>query len=278
MLTEPVISSPIIVSRLSWRYIYWITASVGVFAWGMLIFFVPESRYLRSDAELGKATLVSAFRNLSMILETSVLTSSFTAGQSLVPLPPGENRPRLDVEKYGPRTRKTELGVFNVSFEWAIARRSIWDTIKTTFFPNMLWAIIVNSLLISTQGAAGQVASTILIAAGWNFERLGLAVIPIVIASPFVWLFGGYLADRVSNWHAKRNGGVREPEAHLLSLILPLCCAIMGPILFGYAGDNIGSVSIYVLLLGIAFIGFSALTTATLFAVYMVESYPAFAG
>lgn len=207
-----------------------------------------------------------------------MLINSYTAGKPLHPLPEGESRPRLDVQTYGPRTRKHDFGIFTVPFEWALARRSIWDTIKTTFFPNMLWAIIVNSILVSTQGAAGQVASTVLIAAGWQFERLGLAVVPIVIASPFVWLFGGYLADKISNWHARRNGGVREPEAHLLSLIFPLCCAVVGPVLFGYAGDNIGTVSTYVLLVAIFLIGFSALTTNTLFAVYLVESYPAFAG
>lgn len=45
--------SPIIVHRLSWRYIYWITAGLGIFAWFLLIVFVPETRFHRSDAELG---------------------------------------------------------------------------------------------------------------------------------------------------------------------------------------------------------------------------------
>lgn len=53
MLTKVRGDSPVIVARLSWRYIYWITAGVGIFAWGLLIAFVPESRYFRSDAELG---------------------------------------------------------------------------------------------------------------------------------------------------------------------------------------------------------------------------------
>lgn len=156
----------------------------------------------------------------------------------------------------------------------------MWDTIKTTFFPNVLWAIIVNSLLMSVQGAAGQVGSAVLIAAGWQFETLGLAVVPLVIASPLVWLVGGWGADRISNWHARRphRGGKREPEAHLLSLIFPLLCGVMGPFLFGYAGQNIATVSTYVLLAGVFFTGFSFMTANTLFSVYLVESYPAYAG
>lgn len=107
---------------------------------------------------------------------------------------------------------------------------------------------------------------------------LGLAVIPVVIASPLVWFFGGFMADKISNWHAKRNGGIREPEAHLLSLIIPLLSGVLGPILFGYAAEHIDTVSVYVFLFGIFLIGFSFLTANTLFSVYLVESYPASAG
>lgn len=200
------------------------------------------------------------------------------AGKEVYPLSPGETRPRLDVETYGPRTNKTEFGLFNVPTEWTRARHAVWETIKTTFFPNVLWVIIVNSLFVSVQGAAGQVGSAVLIAAGWKFEHLGLAVIPLVIASPLVWFVGGYMADKVSNWHARRNGGRREPEAHLLSLIVPLLCGIVGPVVFGYAGANVSTVSTYVFLVGIFLIGFAFLTANALFSVYLVESYPAYAG
>lgn len=47
-------NSPVIVARLGWRYIYWITAGLGTFAWFLLVAFVPETRFTRSDAELGQ--------------------------------------------------------------------------------------------------------------------------------------------------------------------------------------------------------------------------------
>ena len=40
------------------------------------------------------------------------------------------------------------------------------DTVRTMFFPNIIWVIAVNSLFISVQGAAGQTGSSVLIAAG----------------------------------------------------------------------------------------------------------------
>jgi MFS family permease len=128
------------------------------------------------------------------------------------------------------------------------------------------------------EGAAMQVGSAVLIAGGWKLEMLGLAAVPWVVASPFVWFFGGYVADKVSNAHAKRNGGCREPEAHLLSLVLPLLAAAGGAILFGFAGAHVTTLPSFVVLISIFLIAFGFLTANTLLSVYLVESYPHCAG
>jgi hypothetical protein len=121
-------------------------------------------------------------------------------------------------------------------------------------------------------------SSTPLTSYRWKFKTLGLAVIPIVIATPFVWFFGGYLADRISNAVARRNGGRREPEAHLLNLIMPMILGIIGCLLFGYAGSNVKTTHWSVLLGGIFCIALSFLTANTVLSVYIVESYPQWAG
>lgn len=246
------IASPVIVVRLSWRYIYYITSGAASAAWIMTILFVPETRWTRSADEL--------------------------AGKAVYPLAADETRTRLDPALYGPRTNLTDFGILHIPRQWRQAAVSVYETAKTTIFPNVLWVILVNSVLVSIQGAAGQVGSSVLIAAGWKFETLGFAVVPLVVASPFVWFFGGWVADRVSNAHARRNGGRREPEAHLLSLSIPMVAGIVGSALFGYAGQNIQNLPSFVLLAAIFLIGFGFLTANTLFAVYLVESYPAFAG
>lgn len=48
------LTSPIIVVRLSWRYIYYITAITGIVVWIAMIFLVPETRWVRTQDELGK--------------------------------------------------------------------------------------------------------------------------------------------------------------------------------------------------------------------------------
>lgn len=37
-----------------WRWIYYLTSIIGVVAWVLLIMFVPETRRVRTKAELGK--------------------------------------------------------------------------------------------------------------------------------------------------------------------------------------------------------------------------------
>lgn len=53
------LTSPLIVVRLSWRWIYYITAVTGIVVWIAMIFLVPETRWTRTQDELGKSFLHS---------------------------------------------------------------------------------------------------------------------------------------------------------------------------------------------------------------------------
>lgn len=234
---------------------------------------------MMSSVRLSAPTFATVTEDVTSRLSNNLLRQpTCLAGKQVYALGPGETRPRLDELHYGPRTKNSNFGMFNVSTEWGLAARSIWEMVKTTFFPNVLWVILINSTFSAIQNANSQVLSSVQIASGWSFETTGLIFLPFVVASPFVWLFGGFLADKVSNWHARRNGGRREPEAHLLSLIIPLTAGIVGPIVVGYAGENIGKVPTIVILIGVFFIAFGYLTTSAVVSVYLVESYPRFAG
>ncbi|KAF3762668.1 MFS general substrate transporter [Cryphonectria parasitica EP155] len=246
------LTSPLIIVKLSWRWIYYITAGTGILVWIGMIFLVPETRWIRSREEL--------------------------AGKEVYPIRPGENRPRLDYAKYGYRSNKDDFGVFVVKTEWKLCRKSVMETIKATFFPNVLWVIALNSIFVGSLSATTQNAAAIILGLKLSFNQLGFVVLPIVAATPFVWLFGGYLADKISNYRAKRNNGQREPESHLISLAFPLIAGIVGPLLFGYAGDHTEERPLVYLLVGFFLIGFGGLTMNTLVSVYLVESYPNYAG
>lgn len=47
------LTSPLIIINLSWRWLYYITAGAGIIVWIAMIFFVPETRWERSQDELG---------------------------------------------------------------------------------------------------------------------------------------------------------------------------------------------------------------------------------
>lgn len=92
-------------------------------------------------------------------------------------------------------------------------------------------------------------------------------------------IFGGWGADKFANWYTKKyNGGRREPEVHLLNWIVPMLCSILGCVLFGYAGQNPNTVHWFVFLLGIFFLAYGLLTINIIQSVYVVESFPEWAG
>jgi MFS family permease len=248
------IASPVIVvtNGLGWRFVYFLTSSFAVLAWLVLCAFLPETRWTRSPEEL--------------------------AGKPVYHLHADEARPRIDADAYGPRSIWTDIGFFQNGIENKAAAKSMLDTVRTMLFPSVLWVVMVNSAFISVQNAAGQTGSSVLIAAGWKFRNLGLAVVPIVIATPFVALLGGYVADKVSNAVARRNGGRREPEGHLLNVIFPLVCGVVGCLLFGFAAQNIKTQHWSVLLFAIFLISLGFLTVNTVLSVFIVESYPQWAG
>lgn len=141
-----------------------------------------------------------------------------------------------------------------------------------------MWVIALNSIFVGALSATQQNAAAIILSLKLKFEQLGMVVLPIVVATPFVWFFGGYLADKISNYQAKKNGGQREPESHLISLVFPLIAGIAGPIVFGFAGDHTQDRPLALVLVGFFLIGFGGLTMNTLVSVYLVESYPNYAG
>lgn len=150
------------------------------------------------------------------------------------------------------------------------------DTLKTTFFPAVVWSILTNSIFLITTQAAQQLGSFALLAEGWEFQWTGLSVVPFVLAAIMTFLISGPFAERVNNMVARRRNGVREAEFGLLNMILPFVAGISGCFVFGYAGQS--AVHWSVILLGLFLILFSFLCTMITINVFIVESYPQWAG
>ncbi|KXX80830.1 hypothetical protein MMYC01_201868 [Madurella mycetomatis] len=242
--------TPYIASNHDWRWLYYITSGFGIGAWILLFVFVPETRWARSKEEL--------------------------SGQQFHPVKPGENRPELDYNTYSAPTKWTYMGIFQNGFQWKEAGMSMLNTLRTTPFPAILWATAANSIFVIANSAAQQIGSFALLSQGWQFQYTGLSVLPFIAATGFVYFFGGPVADRISNTVARRNGGGREPEHHLLNIMLPFVAGIAGTFIFGWAGQ--ANAHWAVLLVGSFLLVFAFLVVLSVINVYVVESYPMWAG
>ncbi|OLN94171.1 putative MFS-type transporter C1271.10c-like protein 9 [Colletotrichum chlorophyti] len=244
------VAAPWLSANYTWRWLYYITSGLGILAWLIIIGFLPETRWTRSQEEL--------------------------SGQKVYPLLPGQNRPDLDFATYTPRTLWTNIGVFQNGFEFKRAARSMFDALRSTYFPAIIWGVLTNSSMIIINQASQQITPFALLAQGWQFQWTGLVVLPFFVASALVYVFGGPVADRISNAMTKWHGGSREPEHHLANLVVPLISGVAGCFIFGTAGER--DLHWAVLLIGSFLIVFAFLTTMTILNVFIVESYPQWAG
>jgi len=92
-------------------------------------------------------------------------------------------------------------------------------------------------------------------------------VIPSIIATVFVYFFGGVVADKVSLRMTKWNSGRREPEHHLPNMAIPILSTVIGCFVFGYAAQN--NLHYTILLFGSFLTLFGSLTMLTVSSVFV---------
>ncbi|KAB5566134.1 major facilitator superfamily transporter [Coniochaeta sp. 2T2.1] len=204
------------------------------------------------------------------------LSPAELSGQKLFALRPGQSRPDLDYEAYTAPTIRTYIGFFHGGLRRKEAGISMLNTLRTTFFPAVVWATLANGIFVIVNSATQQIGSFALLAQRWQFQYTGLSVVPFIAATALVYVFGGPVADRVANAATRYNGGRREAEHHLLNVVVPFVSGIAGCFIFGYAGEE--NLHWGVLLFGSFLVIFGFLTILSVVNVFIVESYPMWAG
>lgn len=247
------IASPYIIGYASWRVIYFATACAGLVCWVAIFFFLPETKFTRSDDE--------------------------QHGRPAVPLPPGQYRPEIDYDKYPPRRWMEDMKLITAKPDWKEGFNAIWDSLRTFFYPHIFFITMLNSAVIALAVAAGYTAAPQLLADPWSwpFYHLGFCLFPIILAACASFILSGWGADLVANLMARKKGK-RTPEVQLLNLIFPCLTGLIGCLLFGFSGDHPEKYHWMVFLLGLAFIAFAFLATNTIGIVYVLESHPHLAG
>ncbi|KAG5946486.1 hypothetical protein E4U53_006587 [Claviceps sorghi] len=247
------LSAPYIIGHASWRVIYFVTAGAGFLFWIVMFFFLPETKFDRSDDEMN--------------------------GIPATPLRPGQTRPDIDHANYPVRRWQEDLRVYQGKADWRKGLTALWDSLRTFFYPHLFFITMLNSAVIAATLAAGYTVAPQLLTAPWSwpFYHLGFCLLPVILAAGASFVVSGWGADCLANWLAKKRGN-RDPEIQALNLTLPCLVGVVGCLLFGFAGENPQQFHWAVFLVGLGMIAFAFLATNTIGIVYVLESHPHLAG
>ena len=91
-------------------------------------------------------------------------------------------------------------------------------------YPATIFGFLVFASSLGFFLAALSVNSSVFQAPPYNMSPAinGLINIPSLIGHIAGAISGGYLTDKIAEWHARKNNGIFEPEARLVALIIPL--------------------------------------------------------
>jgi MFS family permease len=236
-------AAPYIIVSLSWRWVYFVTAIAGAVFLAGTFFFMPETRWPRTRAEMN-----------------------------------GIPRDDANIE-YSPRTWKLDIAIFVGKVEWMKGWKAFLDTLRVFFYPQVFFVTMFNGAMISSAFSASYVAAPALLTRpwAWKFTNLGYSLVAVLIAAVSVGFITGSLADVLANSVAKKRGA-RVAENQLINLVLPGILGLLGTILFGMAGNDPNRYHWVVFLLGLGFMAFGFLGTSAIGTVYVLECYPHLAG
>jgi hypothetical protein len=100
--------------------------------------------------------------------------------------------------------------------------------------PPVLWGSLVMSVTIGFLVAVtSNVAPAYNTAYGFQPWQTGLCFFSAIVGSLVGIYMGGHLTDKMADWFTKRNGGLREPEMRLPSIVVSLITTPLGLVLFG---------------------------------------------
>ncbi|TGZ81689.1 MFS general substrate transporter [Ascodesmis nigricans] len=258
-----------VVVAIGWRWLYGILACLSGVGLLAAILFVPETRHLRSIQNInGELVHTDAFGNVMAVKDHQLEKLKNQSGNSR--------------SEYQPRTLSSDLSLIKGPYTWDECWKCCITMVKIAIVPNMLWVILLNSIIIAINISSSLVFADPLLSwqkgGNWESSKLGLATSGMIPAAFLSFFASGWLMDVITKRMSKRNGGVHEPEDRLASLVLPVLVLFVGCISFGVANQDTAKYHWMGSVVGLAFINFGFLCANTTLSVYAVEAYPQWAG
>ncbi|CAK7218243.1 hypothetical protein SBRCBS47491_003443 [Sporothrix bragantina] len=300
-------AAPVLAACYDWRWMYHLVGTAGFLAWLGLVAFVPETRWtLRTKTQLcgggcggDDDTCVYATEcgvNKSKALNARLDYDAY-GGRTL-----WTDMGVFVVSPFG-------------AWQWSRAGSCVVDLARTLLLPAVLWVSVVQAILLVAYQAATQLTVTAMLTASTagtqSFAHSGLALgVSLGSAGVLTVVLGGFVSGRFTlgvtrHLRAQQNRRMsmldpaarramkktrptvrREAEHNLPVMVLPLALAIAGSFLFGVmfyytmeSSETTNSSHLWVMLLtACSLLALAMLLALVAGSVYLIESYPVWAG
>jgi MFS family permease len=245
--------TPVVVGKmahtLGWRWSFWFIAIFAGAFLPVLVFFVPEtayrrSDYLNSDTVIGLQGTSEQEPKPDLLQGTTNRASGSTHGDMEKIEPPANEAQALS-ELTSPPQRVSYWKTLS-PFNGRKTDESYWKLLLRPLplyaHPGILWACLIQGTLIGWTVFLGIVLAAIMLGPPlfFNEVKTGYMYTGAFIGAVVGFLIAGVFADSIPNWMTRRNRGVYEPEFRLPLVIPQLVLGCAGLYGFGITAENTG--------------------------------------
>ncbi|KAK0657330.1 major facilitator superfamily domain-containing protein [Cercophora newfieldiana] len=270
-----VIISGLITINHTWRVIYQVASPLIGFVLLLAFFTFPETAYIRdTPTPITKPTLRPASAD-----DVEAVPSSTPEKTSSSETTTTASRPASPPATVAPK-KKTYLQSLRI-FHKPLTNESLFKLVLRPLglicLPPVLWAALVQSVTI---GFLVAISSNIDLAFhntyGFESWQVGLCFVSAIVGSFIGIPAGGHLADIIADWFTRRNGGVRDPEMRLPTMLPSLITMPLSLILYGVGIEK--GLHWICPTIGLGLLSFSIVQATNVCLVYVIDAYRPVAG
>jgi len=230
-----IIISGLITIQHQWRVIYQVATPLVGFVLLLAFFTFPETAYTRetpSDTKSGSTSprLASTDEADPTARDTERATAEKTSDTATTTSDAERSSNPLPEKK----TYAQNLRIFNGTLTNESFLKLVVRPLALICLPPVLWAALVQAVTI---GFLVAISSNIDVAfhTTYGFEswQVGLCFVAAIVGSIIGIPAGGHLGDIIADWFTRRNGGVRDPEMRLPTMLPSLITMPLSLILYG---------------------------------------------
>ncbi|KAL2061983.1 hypothetical protein VTL71DRAFT_7361 [Oculimacula yallundae] len=227
-----IILTSYIAASIGWRAWYFLFAGFSGLVFLSALFFVPETKYVRTVAAyegMGAGQDNTETSSVGGDVENPKQTGHFLTVHSVRV---------LDTVNFLPRTRASDMRLFVNKVDWSEAISCLKHQCQLFFFPDVAWIYIMNGIFLGINIAMGLTYGHILEESfHWGAKYISLAMAGQLVVAFICVPMLGTGSDFIVKFMARRNGGIHEPKYRLLTLPIPLILGAIFAVIYGQAAQ-----------------------------------------